>query len=241
MQEMSRMSQAIEQMSNTLISTDRLLEQFSDTANNGRESLKAMVVSMDTISARSMKISDITAMIQDIADRTNLLSINAALEAARAGIHGRGFAVVADEMVKLSDLTANSANLINEIIDENNKEIGKGTAMVNTAAQNINKLLEYGREFRTKMSETLEKMNIQEDTSRKVNRVLDDTLNAFQETKSSLNSQIQVIAAVKDSIEEINAISKENAMGALVLSRNTSDLMGMAEKLKNHINYFKLN
>ena len=103
-----------------IVAASQSVETMTDHVNSAKESIGA-------VSERSNDITHILDVIRSIAEQTNLLALNAAIEAARAGEQGRGFAVVADEVRSLASKTQDSTNEISQLIDNLKNEVGKLT------------------------------------------------------------------------------------------------------------------
>ncbi|MFL9913430.1 methyl-accepting chemotaxis protein [Paraburkholderia sp. RL17-337-BIB-A] len=133
---------------------DELAKHASATSAQGGAAVGQVVHTMHAISESSNRIEDIISVINSIAFQTNLLSLNAAVEAARAGTQGRGFAVVASEVRMLAQRCATAAKEIKELIATSSARIGEGENQVDAAGTTISNVVEASRRV-THIMETI--------------------------------------------------------------------------------------
>ncbi|ULA63086.1 MAG: hypothetical protein LZF86_100084 [Nitrospira sp.] len=201
----------------------------SDTIS-GMQQLSDAVSSSATIISELGKSSDqigeIVRVIEDIADQTNLLALNAAIEAARAGEQGRGFAVVADEVRKLAERTTKAT-----------KEIGD---MIRQIQQDTRGAVESMQEGTVKVTSGVDLVNRTGEALARIVEMVSESADMIRQIAVASEEQSVATQQIANDIENVAKVTKESASGANESAKASHDLSQLATELQGIVGSFKL-
>lgn len=192
------------------------------------------------LSQRSKEIGEILSVINAIADQTNLLALNAAIEAARAGEHGKGFAVVADEVRKLAEQsqesTKNIAHLINIIQGDTEESVRIMSEVMQNAESGVRVSEQSSKKFEQILSGTRSMTPQIEEVTATVQQITA----SIQEVSSAADEISALSQTNSSSTEEVAASTEEQLASMEEINSSAQALASMAEELTTLVNRFKL-
>jgi methyl-accepting chemotaxis protein len=201
---------------------ERTVDVMSQIAAKVQESAKTV----ESLGERSDQIGAIIGTIEDIADQTNLLALNAAIEAARAGEQGRGFAVVADEVRALAERTTRATKEIGEMIKAIQRETKGAVAAMEQGVQQV----EAGTVEAAKSGDAL----------RDILGQVNDVATQVNQIATAAEEQTATTSEISNNMHQITQVVQETASGAHQSATAASQLYGNAEELQRLVKQFKL-
>jgi methyl-accepting chemotaxis protein len=243
----TQVSAAVEEMTATIVENSRNTAEAADKAReasdksqeggrlaeNTSQGMQEIVESSDVTShnvqnlaEKATAIGEIIKVIDDIADQTNLLALNAAIEAARAGEQGRGFAVVADEVRKLAERTTRATKEVAETI----KEIQADVANANDQISDSKTTVDRGKELVMKTNASLTD----------IFTAIETVQDMMRQVATASEQQSSAAEQISQNVENVNRITKESATGAEQAATAAEQLNRQAVELRQLVSNFKI-
>jgi len=237
---LKELSGSINQVYGTVSEASNLSKLIAADANSGAAAMATMNQSMVNVSQSSEDMTKIVNIIREISEQINLLSLNAAIEAARAGDAGKGFAVVADEVSKLADQTASSIKEIEKLISLNNNEIQEGFNAVKKSTEATDKIISGVNDIDSKIEIINNQMVRQKEINDTASSNIDQVRTMSDEIANSTSEHKIAVSEIVSSISNINEMSQTIAGGSEELAGSSENLASLAENLKQTISVFRL-
>lgn len=203
---------AINDISSSTETASKQAQESAEIVRQGQGKMSQMVEVVNGISVNSEKISKITEVIEKIANKTNLLSLNAAIEAARAGEHGKGFAVVAEEVGKLAASSGESAKEITALIQQAVSEASRAVIAVHEVSSDMERIVQSSN-----MTDSM-----------------------LQRISSAVEEQGRMVQEINENVSNLDKIAHSNSAASEELAASMIELSKVADSTRREISKFEI-
>lgn len=204
----------------------KVIDETIASINQIAEQVKDSAVQIDALKERTTTINAVVNVIKDIADQTNLLALNAAIEAARAGEQGRGFAVVADEVRKLAERTASSTQEIIGTVNAIQSEASATVAIMQQAVLQVDAGVGHAQKA--------------SDAIRAIRNSAEEVVSQVSEITGAMREQSSASSAMAQQVEKVAQMSEENSASAVATAEEGQRLRQFGSELESAIRRYQV-
>jgi methyl-accepting chemotaxis protein len=212
--------------SSAAVSGARVVDETITVMNTIAERVRSSAKAVESLGSRSDQIGEIVGTIEDIADQTNLLALNAAIEAARAGEQGRGFAVVADEVRALAERTTRATREIGEMIKAIQQETRGAVVAMEEGVSEVSRGSEKAANSGKALEQILQQIN--------------DVNTQIHQVATAAEEQTATTSEISSNMQQITEVVAQTSRGAQESAASANRLSSLADDLRRIISQFKV-